>query len=144
MVQKRKSKPSTSSSSKELLFKEDDQYYAHVLKALGDRRFSILTDMGTELVGKLRGNMRRREYVTPGCIVLCSLRPEERKADILHKYIDQHVKLLRKYGELDALTNEIAIYNKENDIITSIEEAHDDDADLVQFEEDMDTIIENI
>jgi translation initiation factor 1A len=136
-------KRSAPSSSKELLFKDDDQYYAHVIKALGDRRFSILTDDGVELIGKLRGNMRRREYVAPGCIVLCSLRPGETgKADILHKYVDQHTKLLRRYGELETLHAQVAKYNKE---IDSFGQSFEDDEDLVRFEDvDVDEIIDTL
>lgn len=143
MPQKKKKPYQSSSASKELLFKDDDQYYAHVLNALGDRRFSILTDEGNELIGKLRGNMRRRDYVSSGCVVLCSLRPEDGgKADILHKYTDQHVKLLRKYSELDDLSKQIAKYNKENDIATRGGESDDD---LVQFEDaDIDDLIDHV
>jgi len=143
MPQKKKKPYQSSSASKELLFKDDDQYYAHVLRALGDRRFAILTDEGIEMVGKLRGSMRRREYVSPGCVVLCSLRPEEGgKSDILHKYTDQHVKLLRKYGELGELSKQVATYNKENDIVPGDADMEDD---LVQFEDaDIDDIIEHV
>lgn len=142
MVQKKKRNSRPPPASKELLFKDDDQYYAHILKALGDRRFSMLTDTGTEIIGKLRGSMRRREFVMVGSTVLCSLRPEERKADILHKYTDTHVKLLRKYGELESLYTQVAIYRKEHDIVTHVQEDMEDD--LVQFEDDVDAIIENI
>jgi translation initiation factor 1A len=130
-------------ASKEILFKDDDQQYAHVIKALGDRRFSVLTDEGAEVVAKLRGNMRRQDFVSPGCVVLCSVRSDNgRKADILHKYTDQHTKLLRRYGELEQLFAHVATYNKDNTISTrGVEE----DDDLVCFEEDdIDDMIDHL
>lgn len=136
----------TQQGSKELLFKDDEQNYAHILKPLGDRRFHMLLDTGTLGVGKLRGSMRRREYVIAGSTVLCSVRPEESKFDILHKYTDAHLKLLRKYGELETLHQEIHRYNKENDIFsTEHHGGEDDQEDLIAFEDgDVEDIIDDI
>jgi translation initiation factor 1A len=59
------------SGTKEVLFKEDEcHWYALALKALGDRRFRLLCDDGVERIGKLRGNMRRRQFVSAGTLVL--------------------------------------------------------------------------
>jgi translation initiation factor 1A len=143
---RQKSKHHTQQGSKELLFKDDEQNYAHILKPLGDRRFHMLLDTGTLGVGKLRGSMRRREYVVAGCTVLCSVRPEESKFDILHKYTDAHLKLLRKYGELEMLHHEILLYNKENNIFSADHGVGgSEDEDLVAFEDgDVEDIIDDI
>lgn len=145
-AKRQKSKHHTQQGSKELLFKDDEQNYAHILKPLGDRRFHMLLDTGTLGVGKLRGSMRRREYVIAGSTVLCSVRPEESKFDILHKYTDAHLKLLRKYGELDMLQHEIHRYNKENDIFSTEQGGGgEEDEDLVAFEDgDVEDIIDDI
>ena len=90
----------------ELIFKDDEQHYAHVIKSLGSGRFDIECDDGTARIGKLRGNMRKSQWVSAGCIVLVSYRDFENdapKADILLKYSDVAAKQLRRYGELEWL-----------------------------------------
>jgi translation initiation factor 1A len=109
-----------------LVFKADGQYYAHVIKSLGGGRFDIECDDGVQRIGKLRGNMRRSQWVSAGCIVLVSLREFEdsKKADILLKYSDTAAKHLRRYGELEWL-------KKRDDV-------DDDDDDGIEFEDDDD------
>lgn len=86
-----------------IVFKADDQHYAHVIKSLGCGRFDLECDDGVARVGKLRGNMRKSQWVSAGCFVLVSLRDFEdsNKADILLKYSDSAAKHLRRYGELE-------------------------------------------
>jgi len=88
---------------KELIFKDEtgEQLYAIVQKSLGSSRFTLLCDDGTERIGRLRGKMRRSEWVSTGCVVLATTREgDAMKLDILMKYCDAHVRLLKKYGEL--------------------------------------------
>jgi translation initiation factor 1A len=91
-----------------VVFKAEDQYYANVTKSLGGGRFDLECDDGVQRIGKLRGNMRKSQWVSVGCIVLVSLRDFEGdaasgKADILLKYSDSAAKHLQRYGELDWL-----------------------------------------
>jgi len=96
-------------SDKELLFRDDDQMYGVAVAVLGDRRFHVVIDVPDAkeyklMVGKLRGSMRRSDRVLCGTYVLCSGRFDvEDKVDILHRYIDTHEKLLRRYAEFDRL-----------------------------------------
>jgi len=133
------------SGSKEVLFKEDDEHhYAIALKVLGDRRFSLLCDDGTERIGKLRGNMRRSQFVGAGTIVLVAERMEgDLKVDIFHKYPDVHVKMLRRYGELEELHSFHLKWQRDNGLgMTSTDDAIDDlDDDLIVFEHDDDVLI---
>lgn len=114
-----------------LVFKADDQHYAKVNKTLGGGRFVIDCDDSTERIGKLRGNMRKSQWVSVGSIVLISLREfdsskESVKADILLKYSDSAVKYLQRYGELDfLLVKKGACDSEEDDGIV-----FDDDADI--------------
>lgn len=135
------------SGTKEVLFKEDECHmYAIALQTLGDRRFSLLCDDGTERIGKLRGNMRRSEFVGPGTIVLCCTRMESTsKVDIFHKYPDQHVKMLRKYKELDDLHHHHLKWQRDNGLgDTSLRPQIDDDDDLIVFEDDDDVDIDTL
>jgi uncharacterized protein YfaT (DUF1175 family) len=87
--------------------------------------------------------MRRSEFVGPGTIVLVSERMEhDSKVDIFHKYPDTHVKMLRRYGELDALHEHHLKWQRDNGLgDTSVRPQIDDDnEDLVIFEEDDDHI----
>ena len=87
----------------ELVFKDDEQRYASVIRPVGDRRFQVIVDDGREAIAKLRGNFRRREVVMAGTVVLVAERFCDGKFDVLLRYGEQHTKLLTKYGELDDL-----------------------------------------
>jgi translation initiation factor 1A len=135
------------SGTKEVLFKEDEcHWYALALKALGDRRFRLLCDDGVERIGKLRGNMRRRQFVSAGTLVLASVRmASDPKVDIFHTYPDAHVKMLTRYGELRDLHEHHVRWQRENEIggpgvstVPDDEEVHNED--LVVFEEDDDDV----
>ena len=112
-----------------LVFKADDQHYAHVIKSLGSGRFEIDCDDGAQRIGKLRGNMRRSQWVSAGSIVLVSLREFEdsNKADILLKYSDTAVKHLRRYGELEWLVKKTQSDGEEEEVVV-FEDADDIDA----------------
>jgi len=135
--------------TKEVLFREDESHaYAIALRTLGDRRFSLLCDDGKERIGKLRGSMRRSEFVGPGTIVLVSERMEsDTKVDIFHKYPDTHVKMLRRYGELDELHTHHLRWQRENGLGDPghRDQINSDDEDLVVFEEDQfDSVIDDL
>lgn len=110
----------------EIVFKGDDQYYAVVTKSLGCGRFEITCDDGIERIGKLRGNMRKSQWVTTQSIVLVSLREftDSNKADVLLKYSEYAIRQLRRYGELEWMTE-----------TKKVDEGASDD-ELVVFEDD--------
>lgn len=115
MPPKRKKIVNTTKSTGELIFRDEDQKYAHIIKPLGDRRFQIVTEDGRVGIGKLRGNMRRRDMVIPGMKVLLSERWNDGKFDILLKYDDKQTKLLKKYGELDDLEKAVVDWQRAED-----------------------------
>ena len=86
---------------RELLFAEDGQTYGTVTAILGSGRFTVQCHDGRDRMGILRGKMHRRQWVRADSTVLLGLRDfEEGKADILHVYQHQEVRLLQQYGEL--------------------------------------------
>lgn len=128
---KRKSKrPNTPHVSEEVVFRDDAQMYASVTKAQGSGRFVAVCGDGVERSCKLRGAMRKSEWVSVGTIVLVSVREyDENKADILHRYTDRGRDTLRRYGELEFLEKRKA--------------AEEDDGGVV-FVEDDDVCIDDM
>jgi translation initiation factor 1A len=88
-----------SQSSKCLIFADGpDQDYGLVTASLGDGRFRIeASQTGATLMGIMRGNMRRRAWISVGAVVLFSQRTyQESKVDILHVYTDRDVAHLQR------------------------------------------------
>lgn len=103
-------KKTVAPETRQILYKEDDQEYARVLKALGNARYLLSMNVtGKEVLGKLRGTMRRRRganWVGVDAVVLTSIRDfqtgsEEKMdcVDILHVYKSEEVKKLKKEQE---------------------------------------------
>jgi len=90
---------------RELVFKEDGQEYAQVTKVMGDGRFECACFDNTVRIGKIRGKMRKRVWITLNDIVLCGLRDfEEDKIDIIHKYMPDEIKNMKNLGEFPETT----------------------------------------
>lgn len=88
---------------RDLLFKEDGQEYAQVLRMLGDGRLALACYDNKARVGLIRGTMRRRVWITTGDIVLVGLREfQHDKADVIHKYTSDEARKLQEYKELPA------------------------------------------
>eukprot|EP00605_Chrysophyceae_sp_TOSAG23-4_P001741 GSChrysophyteH1.ASY1.ANO1.1928.1 assembled CDS len=88
---------------RDLLFREDGQEYAQVLRMLGDGRLALACYDNKARVGLIRGTMRRRVWITTGDIVLVGLREfQSDKADVIHKYTSDEARKLQEYKELPA------------------------------------------
>jgi translation initiation factor 1A len=97
---------------RDLLFKEDGQEYAQVLRMLGDGRLALQCYDDVPRTGLIRGTMRRRVWINVGDIVLIGLREfQEDKADVIHKYTSEEARSLQAYDELptSARINQTAI-----------------------------------
>jgi len=89
--------------------KELGQDYAIVIKMLGGRKLIAKCTDGLDRIGLIRGAMRKRVWISPGDYVLISLRNfSEKCVDVIHKYDDVDVSILRKKGELNDLSNKDA------------------------------------
>lgn len=102
---KKKHRNSAGGSSRELVFKEPDtQVYARVTKMLGNGRVTAECDDGVQRLCKIRGSMRKRDWVKVTDIVLVALRGfQDDKADLVCKYDDGEVRQLTRFGELVGL-----------------------------------------
>merc|ERR1712019_238625 len=90
-----------SEEKRELIFKEDGQEYAQVLRMLGNGRLDALCMDGVKRLCHIRGKMRKKVWVNTGDIVLVGLRDfQDEKADVILKYMADEARSLKAYGEL--------------------------------------------
>ena len=103
----KKQKKVAGQKENELVFKEDQQSYARIIKILGDGRFDCeCFESQRNLIGIIRGSMRKKVWLGLGDIVLISFRNfDDSKCDIIHKYnIDEAIRL-KNYNELPSSIN---------------------------------------
>ncbi|KAL3603412.1 hypothetical protein D5086_004271 [Populus alba] len=90
---------------RELIFKEEGQEYAQVLRMLGNGRCDAMCIDGTKRLCHIRGKMHRKVWIDAGDIILVGLRDyQDHKADVILKYWTYEARLLKAYGELPANT----------------------------------------
>jgi translation initiation factor 1A len=97
---------------RELIFREDEQSYARIIKQYGDGRFECQIfdfDINTSITGKICGSLRKKVWIKTGDIVLVSLRNfDSSSCDIIHKYSDDEARDLKNYGEIPSNINLLA------------------------------------
>ncbi|CAM8904709.1 unnamed protein product [Rhodiola kirilowii] len=122
---------------RELIFKEDGQEYAQVLRMLGNGRCEATCIDGTKRLCHIRGKMHKKVWIAAGDIILVGLRDyQDDKADVILKYMPDEARLLKAYKELPENT-------RLNEGIAGglVEEDDGDDDDYIEFEdEDIDKI----
>jgi translation initiation factor 1A len=104
---KKQKKQSNSKQGKELVCKENEQIYGRIIKPLGDSRFECeCFELNENLIGHIRGTLKKRIWMTVGDIVLISLRDfDKTKCDIIHKYTVMEAQTLKSLGELPSNVN---------------------------------------
>jgi translation initiation factor 1A len=86
---------------KNVIFKEVDQEYAQVTALLGNCRLRLNCIDGKTRLGKIRGAIRKKSWISMNDVVLVSLREyEDEKCDVLHAYKPHEVIYLQKLGEI--------------------------------------------
>lgn len=86
---------------KNIIFKEVDQEYGQVTAMLGNCRLRLDCIDGKTRLGKIRGAIRKKSWISANDVVLVSLREfEDDKCDVLHTYKPHEVIYLQKLGEL--------------------------------------------
>ena len=103
---------------RELVFKEDGQEYAQVLRMLGNGRLEAQCIYGVKRLCHIRGKMRKKVWVCTGDIILLGLRDfQDDKADVILKYLADEARSLKAYGELpDSIrVNETDTFEEERD-----------------------------
>ncbi|KAG0348656.1 Translation initiation factor 1A [Podila humilis] len=115
---RRRGKNENEGEKRELVFKEDGQEYAQVLKMLGNGRVEAQCFDGEKRLAQIRGKMRKKVWINQGDIILLSLRDfQDDKADVILKYNTEEARNLKAYGELpeSAKINETDTFQAEDD-----------------------------
>ena len=89
---------------KELVYKQEGEEYAQVVRSIGNGYMEIKTFTANGPTLKrahIRGAMRKKAWMAPGDIVLISTRGySDKTCDILHKYNTTEAKLLQARKQL--------------------------------------------
>jgi len=96
-------------SKRDLQLKEEGQEYGSVTKMLGNGRLECYCYDGRTRLCTIRGKMRRKVWINQGDTILVGLRDyQDDKADVIHKYLPDEARELKKLGEIpkDAKINE--------------------------------------
>ncbi|KAK7710551.1 Translation initiation factor 1A [Botryosphaeria dothidea] len=115
---RRRGKNENDNLKRELIFKEEGQEYAQVVKMLGNGRLEAQCFDGEKRLAHIRGKMRKKVWINQGDIILLSLRDyQDEKGDVILKYNADEARSLKAYGELPehAKINETDTYGNEAD-----------------------------
>mmetsp|Transcript_12697 Transcript_12697/g.31283 ORF Transcript_12697/g.31283 Transcript_12697/m.31283 type:complete len:142 (+) Transcript_12697:117-542(+) len=116
---------------RELVFKEDGQEYAQVLRMLGNGRLEAYCYDGVKRLCHIRGQMRKKVWVNNSDIILVGLRDfQDAKADVILKYSADEARLLKAYGELPDSANVGGGGDDDADDLDIVEFKDDDEVDL--------------
>mmetsp|Transcript_1020 Transcript_1020/g.1932 ORF Transcript_1020/g.1932 Transcript_1020/m.1932 type:complete len:144 (-) Transcript_1020:64-495(-) len=98
---RRRGKNDNENEKRELVFKEDGQEYAQILKMLGNGRCEAYCFDEKKRLCHIRGKLRKKVWVNVGDIVLLGLRDfQDDKADVILKYTPEESRNLKRYGEI--------------------------------------------
>ncbi|KAH7817791.1 Translation initiation factor 1A [Monocercomonoides exilis] len=97
----RKGKKESEAVKRELIFKDECQEYAQVIRLLGNARLEANCFDGKKRQCTIRGTMRRKKWVSAGDIILVSLRDfQDDKADVIDRYTPEEARKLKEYKQL--------------------------------------------
>ena len=103
--------------------KDEYQEYARVTKLLGNRRLTCECFDGKIRLGKIRGKMKKRVWISVDDLVLISKRDfQDSKCDVIHRYSSNEERLLKKQGEFE-------------NYVDKEKEKKEEEEDLIAFED---------
>jgi translation initiation factor 1A len=142
---RRRGKNESMPDKRELVYKDEGQEYAQVLRMLGNARIEAFCFDGIKRLCHIRGKMQKKVWINQGDIILVSLREYENdKADVIYKFNTDEARALKDKGELpenakinegdamlgDAEDNEAIQFAEANDLDNSEEEEELDIDDI--------------
>jgi len=139
---RRRGKNENETEKRELVFKEEGQEYAQVIKMLGNGRLDALCFDGVKRLCHIRGKLRKKVWINTGDIILLGLRDyQDTKADVILKYTSDEARNLKAYGELPDTVKIETIVQNEADGGADIEfEFCEDDDEDEEEADDIDNI----
>lgn len=97
---KSKNKTEDTLNTRELIFKEDMQEYAKILRLLGDRRLEVLLADGETSLARIPGQLKRCKIKLDDVVLISRRDFQEGKVDVIHKYTEKEIKNLISYNEI--------------------------------------------
>jgi len=138
---RRRGKNENETEKRELVFKEEGQEYAQVIKMLGNGRLDALCFDGVKRLCHIRGKLRKKVWINTGDIILLGLRDyQDTKADVILKYTPDEARNLKAYGELPDNVKIDAIGSAEGENGEIEFEFQDDSEDDDEEADDIDNI----
>lgn len=130
---------SSNTEKRALLYKDDMQEYAKMIKMLGDRRIMVMLPDKTEVMAIIPGKFRKRCWMKNGDTLIVSRRDfQESKWDVCYKYNEDEVRLLIKKDEIPSFfadnCNDSSVTN-ETDIEFVAEDNNITSEDEINFED---------
>uniref|UniRef100_A0A8C6WEU0 Eukaryotic translation initiation factor 4C n=1 Tax=Neogobius melanostomus TaxID=47308 RepID=A0A8C6WEU0_9GOBI len=127
---RRRGKNENESEKRELVFKEDGQEYAQVIKMLGNGRLEAMCFDGTKRLCHIRG--KACIQFTHNLYIIHPLSSQDNKADVILKYNADEARSLKAYGELPehAKINETDTFGPGDDDEIQFDDIGDDDEDI--------------
>jgi len=125
---RRRGKNENEGLKRELVFKEDGQEYAQVIKMLGNGRLEAMCFDGVKRLCHIRGKLRKKVWINQSDIILVGLRDyQDARADVILKYSADEARNLKSYGEFPETV-------KINETVSFGEEGNDDDIEFDDVE----------
>ena len=124
-----RNKKKSANVAKNNIIDAEFEEYALSKKLLGNCRVSLITNSGDEVIGIIRGNMRKfnkRVLIEVGDIVIVSKRDfQTNKVDIVHKFnLEQTQQLINNKELSDVLINQYYKNSNKSDKSDNNEETH--------------------
>jgi len=121
---RRRGKNENEGLKRELVFKEDGQEYAQVIKMLGNGRLEAMCFDGVKRLCHIRGKLRKKVWINQSDIILVGLRDyQDARADVILKYSADEARNLKSYGEFPETV-------RINETVTIGEEGIEDDIEF--------------
>lgn len=125
---RRRGKNENEGLKRELVFKEDGQEYAQVIKMLGNGRLEAMCFDGIKRLCHIRGKLRKKVWINQSDIILVGLRDyQDARADVILKYSADEARNLKSYGEFPDTV-------KINETVSFGDEGIDDDIEFDDVE----------
>ncbi|EDQ85470.1 uncharacterized protein MONBRDRAFT_38832 [Monosiga brevicollis MX1] len=127
---RRRGKNQNEPDKRQLIFKEEGQEYAQVVRMLGNGRVECFCFDGETRLGHIRGKMRKKVWINTGDIILIGLRDfQDSKCDVIAKYNADEARELKSHGELppEAKINEGETFNEDDGDAILFQDVDEDD-----------------
>lgn len=108
---------------------KDGQQYAKVINRLGGNRLNLKNELGLEIQGVIPGRFRKKVwFAADDTIMIQSRQFNEKEYDVIYRYSEAEVKVLKNLGHLNCFykTNEEDNFNSHIEFTDKIEEDDDE------------------